>query len=872
MAYESVKNQIDAYIKANGVNLITGPVLNAVLTTMLDELGEGYAFQGVLNTTDTPSPAADIPQAWLASAGTYLGGSITVDEGELALISHTSEGWSKTTVYTASPGIDGVRVAVDEGTGTPSATGEMDGNTLVLSFHNLKGAQGPQGETGPQGPQGPAGPQGATGATGAQGPKGNTGATGPQGPQGPQGNPGSSVDYPFELANNLTTDDPTMALSAAQGVVLEGEISQLQQELDGGNDKRTPETGMGYFFKSSGNNLVIAVSSGSYHTGTIVDTSTPPTDGVDISAYVGKTLRIYTTGSTTTSARLAVIVDENNMILNRVEESNYTQDSDGNYTYDLAIPSGAKWFFWSGVRHFVKIEILDAFVGLVQRVQNLEGGISSENPEFVKAVTSLEGADIAQTFIVNSRYISVSDGTLLVSNSFDVRFINVRNAKKIYVKTEGVNALAAIAFYGKAGVTDMISTHPLQNGVVEFCLDVPSDAFMLGVSCIKTYSAIIQIAQGSTTPIVCATDVMEIGDILISASSYSYRYLTTRARTIYHTSIHLNAGDKVFTDGSVVLYYAANTDSGYIYGGWVTEIPVYRSGDYVFTARFATEAAPTDGNKKYITDHIFIQSDNAYQIIEEGKHLLSPYNNWDRTIKSINHRGYSVMAPENTLPAFRLSKEMGFGFIETDIFFTADNEIVCIHDATVDRTSDGTGNVTDMTLAELKDLDFGSWFSSTYAGTKIPTLEETLSLCHDLGIGCYIELKTQLSSAQAAQVYNAVKSCGMVGNVSYISFALQPLQAVANVDKSARLGWLGAVTQENIDNMLALITDNQKVFMDSSDSSDSAVALCVENDIEQEWWITEQEPTVAALPKAITGLTSNHLVAGRLLYLAAIKP
>lgn len=99
MAYESVKNQIDAYIKANGVNLITGPVLNAVLTTMLDELGEGYAFQGVLNTTDTPSPAADIPQAWLASAGTYLGGSITVDEGELALIIHTSDGWSKETVY-----------------------------------------------------------------------------------------------------------------------------------------------------------------------------------------------------------------------------------------------------------------------------------------------------------------------------------------------------------------------------------------------------------------------------------------------------------------------------------------------------------------------------------------------------------------------------------------------------------------------------------------------------------------------------------------------------------------------------------------------------------------------------------------------------
>lgn len=192
MAYEAVKAQIDAYIKANGVNLITGPVLNAVLTAMLDELGDGYAFQGVLTPSVTPTPSADIPQAWLAAAGTYVGGTIVVDEGELAMITHTAGGWSKTTVYTGSAGIDGVRVSVDSGTGTPSATGEMDGDTLVLSFHNLKGETGPQGQQGIQGEQGP---QGATGATGATGPQGPAGPTGPQGPQGPAG---SDADVTFE--------------------------------------------------------------------------------------------------------------------------------------------------------------------------------------------------------------------------------------------------------------------------------------------------------------------------------------------------------------------------------------------------------------------------------------------------------------------------------------------------------------------------------------------------------------------------------------------------------------------------------------------------------------------------------------------------
>lgn len=103
--------------------------------------------------------------------------------------------------------IQSVQVTVDNNTGTPSASGSVSGSTLSLSFQNLKGAQGPKGDTGATGPQGP------------------------QGPQGEQGNTGSSVDYPFELANNLTTDDPRVALSAAQGVVLEGEISRLGQKV-----------------------------------------------------------------------------------------------------------------------------------------------------------------------------------------------------------------------------------------------------------------------------------------------------------------------------------------------------------------------------------------------------------------------------------------------------------------------------------------------------------------------------------------------------------------------------------------------------------------------------------------------------------------
>lgn len=101
--------------------------------------------------------------------------------------------------------IDTVNVSVDNTTGTPSASASISGGIMNFAFSGIKGE---------------------TGATGA------TGATGPEGPVGPQGNTGSSVDYPYELVNNVTTDDATKGLSAAQGVVLDEKISQLGLQVD----------------------------------------------------------------------------------------------------------------------------------------------------------------------------------------------------------------------------------------------------------------------------------------------------------------------------------------------------------------------------------------------------------------------------------------------------------------------------------------------------------------------------------------------------------------------------------------------------------------------------------------------------------------
>lgn len=92
------------------------------------------------------------------------------------------------------------------------------------------------------------------------------------------------------------------------------------------------------------------------------------------------------------------------------------------------------------------------------------------------------------------------------------------------------------------------------------------------------------------------------------------------------------------------------------------------------------------------------------------------------------HRGASAEAPENTLAAFRRALECGADGIELDIHLSADGVPVVLHDDRLERTSDGSGAVADRTVAELAELDAGSWFSPEFAGEPLPTLEETLGL------------------------------------------------------------------------------------------------------------------------------------------------
>ena len=107
----------------------------------------------------------------------------------------------------------------------------------------------------------------------------------------------------------------------------------------------------------------------------------------------------------------------------------------------------------------------------------------------------------------------------------------------------------------------------------------------------------------------------------------------------------------------------------------------------------------------------------------------------------VAHRGASAYAPENTLAAYKLAVDMGADWFELDCALSKDGEVIVIHDDKVDRTTDGSGMVAALTLAELKQFDAGSWKSPEFADQRIPTLAEALDFAKGT-IGVYVEIKS----------------------------------------------------------------------------------------------------------------------------------
>ena len=140
-----------------------------------------------------------------------------------------------------------------------------------------------------------------------------------------------------------------------------------------------------------------------------------------------------------------------------------------------------------------------------------------------------------------------------------------------------------------------------------------------------------------------------------------------------------------------------------------------------------------------------------------------------------SHRGGGATAPENTLPAISAALAAGFDYVEVDVALTADRQPVLMHDTTVDRTTDGHGRLSSLTLAQVQRLDAGAWFHADYAGTAVPTFGEFLDVLAGTGQRAIVEFKGEWDAAAVQAAVAEVTARNLERRVAVSSFDARTL-------------------------------------------------------------------------------------------------
>ena len=156
------------------------------------------------------------------------------------------------------------------------------------------------------------------------------------------------------------------------------------------------------------------------------------------------------------------------------------------------------------------------------------------------------------------------------------------------------------------------------------------------------------------------------------------------------------------------------------------------------------------------------------------------------------HRGSRINRPENTLAAFEEAVRVGADGIELDVHLSKDGQVVVIHDETLDRTTDGAGFVHEWTLADLQQLDAGSWFDPAFSGQRIPSLAEVLDLLEALGFRgrLNIELKRGKNRGMEKKIHSLLEQKQRSFEVLFSSFSLRALWRLHRLLPGAEVAYL----------------------------------------------------------------------------------
>ena len=232
----------------------------------------------------------------------------------------------------------------------------------------------------------------------------------------------------------------------------------------------------------------------------------------------------------------------------------------------------------------------------------------------------------------------------------------------------------------------------------------------------------------------------------------------------------------------------------------------------------------------------------------------------------IAHRGLSARAPENTLAALRLALDERADGVEWDVQASADGVPILLHDDTLDRTTDGSGRADGYTLAELRSLDAGSWFDSSYGGQPIPSLAEALALTAGRCERVYPELKAGMDGPVIERVVEEIEAAGWTAGATVISLDWEALVEVRR-RSGLRIGFIvehaddfGRAVDLAREDGNAIVDPDRRVLL--ADPGRAALATGAGVPLAT-WTVNDPNEAAALLAMGVRGLTTDDVAALR---------
>ena len=500
--------------------------------------------------------------------------------------------------------------------------------------------------------------------------------------------------------------------------------------------------------------------------------------------------------------------------------------------------------------------------------------------EFVNAVTfpTISNIKASALFIAGTgNYVNYNSSTKVITIPANSVLVNYNSGRSHYYLSSGLTLTHAVNSNALKLYIDTKNNTLIEADYSEWAYDINKDCAFIG--CLHINGASSAFSGGfpwsiDGVPYGIQFDVdknEKLAVVIPSGSGYVTINTTTKTISIPYDTIVLKRAE---SDGSeqyislpaqTVDYSTVPSSAIIIYLD--VETGTFRPTYYSIGATenevvFCTIRHLSGYPVKVCMNGPYYIDTRPLGIIDVDKAAYNP------NFRSINHRGWNSVAPENTLPAFKLSKLNGFDYVETDISFTSDNVAVLLHDNTINRTArnpDGTEisgdvSINSITYEQAEEYDFGIWKSPVYAGTKIPTFEEFVVLCKQIGLKAYVELKyaSGASESNIISLVDIAKKYDMLDSMTFISFSDTLLGYIANYNDKAKLCLLcNSVSSTEITTATSL-----SAYISTGSATSEGIALCRAAGIRLEVWTINTTSALFDLDPYISGATSDNLVCG----------